>query len=289
MNDINFNIGSVNPSGIADVVFYIPKHYILGWPPFTVDVLAALMDDGYVKYGDSVNDSFTLKTGCVWHRLYNTQGKGKISWEYAGERDCRVPVNKAEFSFPRITDEVRAFAKFSSNGDFVFIAKQNKQYYVIGNQNYRATVTPSGDSGDSAGSAKGMTISLECCDTTPLPVYEGDLLLEDGILDCNTNTFKTYEDIMNTNKIVNYSDRIVDNVLQFEAEGLEGRIHIEGTGPILLEVSVDRENYVTVEHEIEFENGIAIAPISLFIGDQVRLSATTLTKVVLNYNKIKTN
>lgn len=282
-NDIKYQLGSVNPSGIGDQVFYIAKRNILAWPTITDNILDALMDNGYVQF----NGNFILPPGAVWHRIYNTQGKGKVSWEYTGETDCKVVVNKATLPYPKITDEARAFAKFAANGDFVFCIKHDKKYYIIGSKDYRAIITPNGDSGDAPGSAKGMTVDVESPDATPLPVYTGKLYFADGSLDCETDTFINYND-MNTNKLMNYSDKIANNTLQFEAEGLDGRIHLEGSGPILLEVGLDRENYVTVEHDVEFENGVAIVPISFYIGDQVRLSATTLTKVVVNWNHVKT-
>ena len=98
-------------------------------------------------------------------------------------------VNKATLSYPKFTDDIRAFAKFASNGDFVFIVKHDGKYYVIGCDDYRATVTPNGDSGDSAGSAKGVTIEIECPDVTPLPTYVGTLDLSDGSLNCSTGAF----------------------------------------------------------------------------------------------------
>ena len=286
-DDIKYNLGSVNPSGIADEVFYIAKRNILKWPVITDNILDALMADGYVQYGDGEDNSFVLAPGAIWHRLYDTQGKGKIEWEYQGETDCKVVVNKATLPYPKITAEARAFAKYAANGDFVFCMKHDGKYYIVGSPDYRAVVTPNGDSGDAPGSAKGMTVNVECPDTTPLPTYVGMLYLSDGALDCETNTFINYND-MNTNKQVDYSDKIVDNTLRIEAEGLDGRIQIEGTGPILLEVGLDRENYVTVDHDIEFENGMAIVPFNFYIGDQIRLSATTLTKVVINWNHVKT-
>lgn len=93
---------------------------------------------------------------------------------------------------------------------------------------------------------------------------------------------------MNINKTKDYTSKIEGNACRFEALGKEGRIHLEGSGPIVVQVSIDGVDYKTVEHEVEFSNGIAIAPISLFIGDFVQISASTLTKVVLNYNKLKT-
>ena len=92
---------------------------------------------------------------------------------------------------------------------------------------------------------------------------------------------------MNKNNYMkNYTGQIEDgDTLRFEAVGSDGRMHIEGTGDITMEVSVDGVNYATVEHDVEFESGVAIAPFHFVIGDHVRLSATTLTKVIVNYNQ----
>lgn len=93
---------------------------------------------------------------------------------------------------------------------------------------------------------------------------------------------------MNINKIQDYTKGIEGgNTCRFEALGEEGRIHIEGSGDIVVEVSVDGVNYTSVDHDISFSDGVAIAPVAFYIGDQVRISATTLTKVTVNYNKIK--
>ncbi len=180
-------MGSVNPSGISDEVYFIPKQEIATWPTIEDDFDEAENGDKYAQY----EGSFVLATGKKWTRLYSTQGKGKISWEYQGETDCKVVVNKASLSYPKITNESRAFAKFASNGDFVFCVKHDGKYYIIGNKDYRATLTPNGDSGDSAGSAKGITIEIECPDTTPLPTYTGDIILADGTLKCSTGVFSS--------------------------------------------------------------------------------------------------
>ena len=184
-NDIRFKLGSVNPSGISDEVYFIAKQNIAGWPTIEDDFDEADDADEYAQY----DGNFTLKTGKKWNLLYSTQGKGKISWEYQGETDCKVVVNKATLSYPKITNEARAFAKFASNGDFVFCVKHDGKFYIIGNKDYRATLTPNGDSGDAAGSAKGITIEIECPDTTPLPTYVGTIELSDGTLDCSTGVF----------------------------------------------------------------------------------------------------
>lgn len=190
-SDIDFEIGSVNPSGISDELYYINKAEILTWPTIVNDLATATSDDAYAQYAGN----FGLKTGSYWHMLYNTQGKGKMSWEYTGETDCKVPVNKAEFSYPRINNKIRSFAKFAANGDFVFVAKHDGKFYVIGSPDYRATVTPNGDTGDAAGSAKGVSFSVECPDVTPLPTYVGTLALSaTTVLNCADATLGTAED-----------------------------------------------------------------------------------------------
>ena len=183
--DIRFTLGSVNPSGISDEVYYIPKQNIKAWPTISDDFDDAASVDAYTQY----TGNFTLASDTAFLRLYSTQGKGKITWEYQGETDCKVVVNKATLSYPKITNEARAFAKFASNGDFVFVVKHDGKFYIIGSPDYRATLTPNGDSGDSAGSAKGITIEIECPDTTPLPAYVGTLVLTDGTLNCSTGVF----------------------------------------------------------------------------------------------------
>ena len=78
------------------------------------------------------------------------------------------------------------------------------------------------------------------------------------------------------------------NSVRFEAQSNEGRIHLEGTGAIVCEVSTDGEHYRTVEHEEEFDvNGVCEAPFKFYIGDRVRFSATTLTKAWINNENVQ--
>jgi hypothetical protein len=93
---------------------------------------------------------------------------------------------------------------------------------------------------------------------------------------------------MNDNFVKNYTSEIEGgNTIRFEALSSTGRIMLEGTGTIVVEVSVDATNYTTVTHEVSFTEGKAIAPFRVFIGDHVRISATTLTSVIINYNTTK--
>lgn len=182
--NINFPIGSVNPSGIKDIVYFIPKEDITAWPTIVDNFQTAPNAKKYTVY----DGDFTLATGKHWIQLYTTQGKGKITFESTGETDCKMFVNKASLSYPKITDDARALAKYAANGDFVFCIKHDGKYYIIGSPDYRATISPNGDSGDAPGSSKGIPLEIECPDTTPLPVYEGTLVLSDGSINCSGAT-----------------------------------------------------------------------------------------------------
>ena len=283
--DAKFAIGQANGSGIGKYVYFIPSDYIYGWPSISDNIVDADTAAHYVGY---VGD-FVIAPRAYWIRIYNTQGEGSVVAEPIGDRDCRMYVNRLSYRFPKLTDEAAVLSNAVVNGDGVFIAWHDGAYRVIGHKHYRCDVTPDVSSGDAAGSSKGITFEAECPDYKALPVYRGHLTLQDGILDCETDTFINFED-MNTNKTENYSKQIEGgNSVRFEALGNTGRLHLEGTGPIVMEVSVDGVTYNEVEHDIEFKNGVAIAPADFYIGDQVRISATTLTKVIINYNDIKTN
>ncbi len=185
LGNLDFAIGGINPSGIGATIYRIAKSAIVSWPTIVNDPTAT----GAVSTLSSYNGDFTLATDAVWDKLYSTQGKGKITFEVTGEVDCKMYNNKASLSFPDLTAEALAFCKAAANGDFVFIVKAAGRYHVIGSPDYRAVISPTGDSGDAAGSAKGVTFEVECPDVTPLPIYAGDLELADGTLDCATDTF----------------------------------------------------------------------------------------------------
>ena len=290
LKDINFNIGSVNQSGIGDSIFFIPKKDIIAYPWITDDIQQAMLDGSYVSYGnfmgdpDAEDNNFILHPDKYWHYLYSTPGKGKITWEMLGETDHKVVKNKASFFFPKLNVIIRMMAKLSQNGDFVFVIYHEGRYYVVGSWNYRAVMSLVGDSGDVPGSYHGVTLNIESPDTTPLPVYQGVLAMATGYLDCKTNQFIKYSD-MATNYPQTYPI-VGGNTVIFSALGELGRIHLEGTGSITMDVSVDGVAWKGVSHSVAFENGKAIVPCQFVIGDKVRISATTLTKCIVNYSKV---
>lgn len=97
-------------------------------------------------------------------------------------------------------------------------------------------------------------------------------------------TIEDEEEEEPVNIVTDYTDLIDGNTITFESLGEEGRIHLEGSGDITMEVSVDGVNFVTYEHDAAFDNGVAVIPVTLFVGDWVRITADTLTCVIVNYN-----
>ena len=186
LGNLDFKIGGINPSGIGATIYRIAKKDILAWPSIGNDPDAST---GTVDSLSKYSGNFTLAEDAVWDKLYSTQGKGKATFEVTGEVDCKMSTNKASLSFPDLTAEALAFCKAAANGDFVFIVKAAGRFHVIGSPDYRATISPTGDTGDAAGSAKGVSFEVECPDVTPLPLYVGELTLSDGTLDCSDGSF----------------------------------------------------------------------------------------------------
>lgn len=240
LRDINFTIGSVNPCGIGDNVYFIPKNQISRWPTILDDFESQI---GSIENYACYEGSFELVKGAQWLKLYSTQGKGKISWEYLGETDCKMVKNKASLSYPKLNIQGRAFAKYAANGDFVFLVEHDGGFYVIGHPTYRATLTPNGDSGDAPGSAKGITIEIECPDTTPLPLYKGTLRMTDGDLNTQSRTVTPYARIDASVDALEFKDTELGES-DSETVNLQGRnltaattIEITGTDAAEFEVS----------------------------------------------------
>jgi hypothetical protein len=178
--------GKVNPSGIKPVVFWIPKSEITTFPGITA--APANSTDNVSLSGD-----FALVALKKWRKLYSTQGKGKVSFEPIGEKDCKMFMVKGMFKFPDIDDLAKNLAKSALNANIVYVVmlphESEKRYLVIGSDEYDVTTVAKGDSGDAPGSDKGLTVEVEAPATTPLPNFTGTLELEDGSLDCGTGVF----------------------------------------------------------------------------------------------------
>lgn len=103
--------------------------------------------------------------------------------------------------------------------------------------------------------------------------------------DTRSASDETEEEEVNASVLRDYTYLVRGgSTVSFEALSETGRIHLEGSGPITVEVSVDGEIYTTVNLGATFDDGVDIVPFNLNAGDKVRLQATALTRVLVNYN-----
>lgn len=182
--NLDFNIGGVNPSGIASTIYAVNKRDIASWPTLSDDITN---DETTAAEAVKYAGNFTLKTGKKFIKIYSTQGNGKATFEQLGELDSKMFKNKLFISYPDLTPEGLAFCKEACNGDTVYIVKSAGRWHVIGNPDYRTESTSTtGDTGDKAGSAKGIKLEAECPDTTPLPIYEGTVVTDEGTVNLKT-------------------------------------------------------------------------------------------------------
>lgn len=182
--NLDFKSGKPNPSGILPIAYAVKKSQITSWPTIIDDPDAEGADLAQMV---NYEGDFVLAQGVNFLSIYSTHGKGKATFEPQGEADCKSYINKATLSFPVIDDNARGYAKMVVNDDYVYVipAPGNK-FHVIGSPDYPALTTVNGDTGDAPTSAHGLTINVECTDTTPLPCYKGQLKLADKTIDCST-------------------------------------------------------------------------------------------------------
>jgi hypothetical protein len=167
-------------------VFFAPKTFIATHPK--VIALPITASDFVTLAGD-----FVMAVGKTFYELYSTQGKGKVEWEPIGEKDHKMFINKGSFSFPDISDDVKAVAKSLINSNVVLVAllphETEFRAVVIGEEDWDTTVTLKGTSGDAPGSAKGLSFDIEAPSVTPLPSYKGAIVTPEGTYDCETGVF----------------------------------------------------------------------------------------------------
>lgn len=74
------------------------------------------------------------------------------------------------------------------------------------------------------------------------------------------------------------------NMVRFQARRSKARIHLEGTGTIQFEVSVNGIDFDLLEKTKSFSSGKAIVPLTgMNDGDWIRITATTITSAIINW------
>ncbi len=185
LKNLDWADGQANPSGIKPIGYAVFKRDIVTFPKIDKDTVV-------------YKEDFILREGVKWITVYSTQGKGKLTWEPTGETDCQGILNKATLSYPDLSDNAKITAASTINSNLIYViphyvAGGGVRYAVIGSEDFNASTSMKGDTGDSFGSAKGMTIEVEAPDFYPLPNYEGLLETSDGTLNCATGVFTPTE------------------------------------------------------------------------------------------------
>lgn len=184
--DMNWTDGQINPSGIATEVYYIPKSDIETFP-----VVAASPTTAATNV--QLSGDFVLKTDKRWFRLHSTQGKGELTFEAVGEKECKMFLNKGKFSFPDLNDAAKSHAKQALNSSLAYCVKlphqTEKRYIILGDADYDTESKPTGNSGAEPGSAKGLNFEVEAPGFTPLPGYTGEIICTGETLDCATGVW----------------------------------------------------------------------------------------------------
>lgn len=187
LRNLSWNTGQINPSGIKNAAYYFRKIDVKTFPTMAADpksVAEAVTYDG----------DFELVEGATAIEIYSTQGKGKVEFDTDGDKDCKVVLNKLTLSYPDMSDEAVEFVNANVNGNGIFIVPHYKPggkvvYVVVGSQHMDAEIKTTGTSGDTPGSARGLTIEVSAPDFYALPRYTGIIPLPDGTLNCSTGVF----------------------------------------------------------------------------------------------------
>lgn len=186
LNDVDFPVGAINPSGVGEQMFWALADDIQAYPAIVDDVnQEGVTVDKYVNY----SGDFTMKKDKKFHRLYNTPSEGQSSTEISGGMDRKGYTNKVSLVFPKFTDEVRAFAKSCVNSGVVVVFWHDNAWFVIGNKHYRTENEFNFDTGKTSGGDKQVGVTFSSYDNTPMPRYKGVIHLADGTYDCDTDTF----------------------------------------------------------------------------------------------------
>lgn len=188
LENLDFNGGGANPSGIKPIAYVTLKSQITAFPEVTAAPASIAEKAGYKTVSD-----FTLAKGQKFSTIYSTQGVGKIECETSGEDDCQCFTNKLSLKYPDIDDAGKAYLNSVLNSALVAIVphytKSGVRYAVIGGRDFDAKVTNKANSGDKPGSAKGIDIEISAPDYMALPNYNGVIETDKGSLNCATGVF----------------------------------------------------------------------------------------------------
>lgn len=155
--------GRTRTPGVRKRVYFLPKHFILGWPEHG-------SGDNKGKYVGN----FTLADGKYFNYMDVVTNDSKITAETQGEYPCKTFRQHGEAFYPGLEEDITDFEEKAINDDLVFVFQlSNGKFKVVGCEEYRTDVNCSSDTGSAATDKMGVTITIETDAPHDCLIYEG--------------------------------------------------------------------------------------------------------------------
>lgn len=171
-DSINWCEGTPEFAGIQMKVLYTAASNILKWPErettATGRELAAYKD----------KSSFELKADKKWYSIDILAAKSKASSDPQGEFPSGSQLNKLELIHPGTGEKACNAAAYINNVPCVFLVQDmSGNWRVVGCKRWQSEIknTLAVDLGQGSAGTAQSTLTIEAPDTTPLPIYKGDI------------------------------------------------------------------------------------------------------------------
>ena len=171
--------GQQNLPGIRRHAYAIAKSDITLFP-----VLAAIYTTNMGELATYTGD-FTLAVGKKWQKIGLIVDKSPIESKSQGVRPSKSFLNTATLHHPGVGAEATGFVRIANNNDFVYaIQEKLGKWRIVGNELYQSNTEIDQKLGGAPTDEMGTTMVVTVTDICPSPYYVGDLVTEDGTIDC---------------------------------------------------------------------------------------------------------
>lgn len=170
--------GAPQYAGIQRDVYYIAASNILTWPARKKTAAGADL----AEYDDK--SSFVLKGDKKFQKIGILANKSTAKSESQGEEPSSSQINKLELLHPGTGVEASNAAAYLNNIPSVFLVNDaNGNLRVYGCQRWASEIKckVAQDLGQGSAGTASTTITVEAPDTTPAPVYHGEIDVEGDI------------------------------------------------------------------------------------------------------------
>lgn len=162
--------------GVRRRAYAIDASKIVKWPELTRDELGRVISS-------LLKGNFELAEGAKWAYIDHLPDKASFKSETQGEPPSQSFKVTAEIVHPGIGQEAAdATAAFLNSNTVFLVQDMMGNYRLIGSDDYDSVVTSSRDNGQGPTGTAGTTISIEASMEVDAPIYTGEIVTEDGII-----------------------------------------------------------------------------------------------------------